>query len=83
MAFFLLVAGLTGSIMAFDRELLQLQHPQHPQQTLLYRRHFLGGQGCQRAFAEADAIQCSGLVASLSESALDFLKKARNTYYKQ
>ena len=36
--------------------LLKLQHPHHPQQTLLYLRHFLYGQGYQRAFAEADAV---------------------------
>ena len=31
MAFFLRVAGVTDSNMAFDMELLQLQHPHHPQ----------------------------------------------------
>lgn len=48
--------GCKGGLMVYS------QQPHHPQPALLHRRHFLGGQGCQRAFAETVPIQGSGLV---------------------
>lgn len=36
--------------------------PHHPPQTLLHRRQFLGGDGGERAFAEAVSVEGAGLV---------------------